>query len=125
MVSLRVLAQARRWLSATERVDALEEAPATPRTTRQLADAIKKGSLAAYLPFGRDFEDTDGYSPVISRLLFYAEFHTTRNHRYGSFTNPKELPPLVHREVQEKVLQLRRYIAAEASQMLVVSDQWK
>ena len=115
MITLRVLAQARRWLSATERVDALEESPPTPRTTRQLADAIKKASYATYLPFGRDFEDTDGYSPVIARLLFYAEFHNVSNHPYGSFMVPKKLPPLLYREVQEKILELRRTAAGSES----------
>ena len=108
MVTLRVLAQARRWLSATECVHALEETPPTPRTTRQLANAIKTASSATYLPFGKDFEDADGYSPVIARLLFYAEFHTVNNHPYGSFMVPKELPPLLYRELQEKILELRR-----------------
>ena len=80
MVTLRVLAQARRWLSAAERVDALEDSPPTPRTTAQLANAIKKADHAQYLPFGKDFEDAEAYSPIISRLMFYAEFHTTSNH---------------------------------------------
>ena len=72
-VKLLVLAQARQWLSAAERLDPIPEAPATPKTRFQLADAIKQPKNAEYAPFGGDFENIDSYSPVISRLLFYAE----------------------------------------------------
>ena len=63
------------------------------------------------MPFGRDFEDAGGYNPIISRLLFYAEFHNVKNHPYGSFMRPKQLPPLMYRQVQEKILELRRTAA--------------
>ena len=56
-VKLLVLAQARQWLSAAERLDPIPEAPATPKTRFQLADAIKQPKLAKYAPFGYDFED--------------------------------------------------------------------
>ena len=69
-VKLLVLAQARRWLSATEQLHPIAEAPRTPKTSLQLALATKQPKSAGYVPFGRDFEDTDAYSPVISRLLF-------------------------------------------------------
>ena len=83
-MKLLVLAQARRWLSATERWDPIADAPCTPKTNFQLADAIKQSKNAEYAPFGRDFEDTDSYSPVISRLLFYAEIHNCIDHGYGT-----------------------------------------
>ena len=74
-VKLLVLAQARRWLSATERLDAVEESPPTPKTIFQLSAAIKQPPTAEHLPFGCDFEDPDAYSPTIRRLLAYAEIH--------------------------------------------------
>ena len=49
-VKLRVLAQARQWLSATERLDPIADAPATPKTLFQLADAIKQPMPAEYAP---------------------------------------------------------------------------
>ncbi len=58
-VKLLVLAQARRWLSATERLDPIADALSTPKTNFQLADAIKQPKNAEYAPFGCDFEDTD------------------------------------------------------------------
>ena len=92
-VKLLVLAQARRWLSATERLDPIADAPPTPKTNFQLADAIKQPKNAEFAPFGGDFEDTDSYSPVISRLLFYAEIHNCSDHGYGKFSAPKQMPP--------------------------------
>ena len=116
MVTLRVLAQSRRWLSASERVDALEESPPTPKTTTQLAHSVKKPSSAQYIPFGKDFEDTGGYSPIIARLLFYAELHKTNILAYGSFTKPMQQAPYLYREVQEKILELRRNFQRDESQ---------
>ena len=72
-VKLRVLAQARRWLSSTEQLQPIADAPPTPKTNFQLADAIKHSAKTEYVPFGVDFEDADAYSPVITRLLAYAE----------------------------------------------------
>ena len=51
-VKLLVLAQARRWLSATERLDPISDAPPTPKTNFQLADAIKQSKKAEFAPFG-------------------------------------------------------------------------
>ena len=51
-VKLLVLAQARRWLSATERLDPIADAPPTPKTNFQLADAIKQPKKAEFAPFG-------------------------------------------------------------------------
>ena len=100
-IKLLVLAQARRWLSATERLDPSVDLPPTPKTNFQLADAIKDTSKAEYAPFGRDFEDPDSYSPVVSRLLFYAEIHNCSDHGYGSFSIPKETPPYTYRQLQD------------------------
>ena len=72
-IKLLVLAQARRWLSATERLDPIEDAPPTPKTNFQLADAIKLVETQNYAPFGRDFEDPDAYSPISSRLLIHGD----------------------------------------------------
>ena len=57
-VKLLVLAQARRWLSATEQLHPIADAPSTPKTNFQLADAIKHSEKAEFVPFGSDFEDT-------------------------------------------------------------------
>ena len=51
-IKLLVLAQARRWLSATERLDPIADAPPTPKTNFQLADAIKQSKNAEFAPFG-------------------------------------------------------------------------
>ena len=51
-VKLLVLAQARQWLSATERLDPIADAPPTPKTNFQLADAIKQSKSAEFAPFG-------------------------------------------------------------------------
>ena len=92
-VKLLILAQARRWLSATEQLHPIADAPSTPKTNFQLADAIKQPKNAQFAPFGGDFEDTHSYSPVISRLLFYAEIHNCSDHAYGTFSTPKQMPP--------------------------------
>ena len=107
-VKLLVLAQARRWLSATERLDAIEDAPPTPKTNFQLADAIKQPKTAEYAPFGCDFEDPDAYSPIISRLLLYAEIHDCKDHDYGTFSMPREELPYTYRQLQEFILERRR-----------------
>jgi hypothetical protein len=107
-VKLLVLAQARRWLSTTERLDAIEDAPLTPKTNFQLADAIKHSMTAEYAPFGRDFEDPDAYSPIISRLLLYAEIHNCKDHDYGTFSMPRQELPYTYRQLQEWILERRR-----------------
>ena len=107
-VKLLVLAQARQWLSATERLDPIADAPSTPKTNFQLADAIKQPKNAEYAPFGGDFEDTHSYSPVISRLLFYAEIHNCSDHGYGTFSAPKQVPPYTYRQLQEWIIERRR-----------------
>ena len=50
-VKLLVLAQARQWLSATEQLDPIADAPSTPKTNFQLADAINKSNSAEYARF--------------------------------------------------------------------------
>ena len=99
-IKLLVLAQARRWLTATERLDPSVDLPPTPKTNFQLADAIKDAKKAEYAPFGSDFEDPDSYSPVVSRLLFYAEIHNCSDHGHGTFSTPKEMPPYTYRQLQ-------------------------
>ena len=103
-----VLAQARQWLSATERLDPIADAPATPKTNFQLADAIKQPKNAEGAPFGSDFEDTDSYSPVISRLLVYAEIQNCSGHDYGTFSTPKQTMPYTYRQLQEWIIERRR-----------------
>ena len=107
-VKLLVLAQARRWLSATEQLHPIADAPSTPKTNFQLADAIKRPDKAEYAPFGGDFEDAGAYSPVISRLLFYAEIHNCSDHGYGKFSAPKQMPPYTYRQLQELIIERRR-----------------
>ena len=118
-VKLLVLAQARQWLSAAERLDPIPEARATPKTRFQLADAIKQPKLAEYAPFGCDFEDAGAYSPVISRLLLYAEIHQCSDHAYGTFSTPTEKMMYTYRELQECIIERRklqqRSAAAESS----------
>jgi hypothetical protein len=126
-IKLLVLAQARRWLSATERLDAIEESPPTPKTIFQLAAAIKHPPTASHLPFGSDFEDTDAYSPTISRLLAYAEIHNGRDHSHGTFSTPRQTLPYTYRELQEWILERRRRQASDATertpQQLVTSAE--
>ena len=123
-VKLLVLAQARRWLSATERLDPIEAAPPTPKTNPQLADAIRKPKTRDYAPFGRDFEDPDAYSPIISRLLLDAEIHNCKDHDYGTFSVPRQELPYTYRQLQEFILERRRLqqlsIAAEDSSRQLV-----
>ena len=107
-VKLLVLAQARRWLSATERLDPIEDAPPTPKTNFQLADAIKQPKTRDYAPFGCDFEDSGAYSPIISRLLLHAEIHNCKDHNYGSFSMPRQELPYTYRQLQELILERRR-----------------
>ena len=107
-VKLLVLAQARRWLSATERLDPIADAPSTPKTNFQLADAIKHPEKAKYVPFGNDFEDADAYGPVISRLLLYAEIHNYSDHGYGTFSAPTEMAPYTYRQLQQFIIERRR-----------------
>ena len=107
-VKLLVLAQARRWLSAKEQLHPIADAPSTPKTNFQLADAIKNCDKAEYAPFGSDFEDADAYSHVISRLLLYAEIHNYSDHGYGTFGTPKQLPPHTYSELQQFIVERRR-----------------
>ena len=107
-VKLLVLAQARRWLSSTEQLLPIADAPSTPKTNFQLADAIKHSDKAEYAPFGVDFEDAGAYSPVISRLLFYAEIHNCSDHGYGKFSAPKQMPPYTYTELQRLIIERRR-----------------
>ena len=107
-VKLLVLAQARRWLSATERLDALEDAPPTPKTNSQLADAVKQPKSAVYAPCGRDFEDSDAYSPIISRLLLYADIHNCQDHEYGTFSMPRHALLYTYWQLQEWIIERRR-----------------
>ena len=105
---LLVLAQARRWLSAAERLDPIADVQATPKTHFHLADAIKKSNGADCVPFGFDFEDTGAYSPVVSRLLLYAEIHNCSDHDFGTFSSPKTLMPYTYRQLQEWIMERRR-----------------
>lgn len=126
-IKLLVLAQARRWLSATERLDAIEESPPTPKTIFQLAAAIRQHSISEYLPFGSDFEDIDAYSPTISRLLAYAEIHDGCTHSHGTFSTPRQTLPYTYRELQDCILERRRRQAGDATerapQQLVTSAE--
>ena len=79
-VKLLVLAQARRWLSATEQLHPIADAPSTPKTNFQLAGSIKHPEKTEYVPFGGDFEDADANGPVDSRLPLYAEIHKYSDH---------------------------------------------
>jgi hypothetical protein len=123
-VKLLVLAQARQWLSATERLDPIEDAPPTPKTNFQLADAIKQRQSAGFAPFGCDFEDAGAYSPMETRLLLYAEVHNCDDHDYGTFSTPREMMPYTYRQLQEWILERRRLqqlsIAAEDSSRQLV-----
>ena len=107
-MKLLILAQARRWLSATERLDPIEDAPPTPKTNFQLANAIKRLKSAEYAPFGCDFEDLDAYSPIVSRLLVYAEIHNCDDHDYGTFSTPRRMMPYTSRQLQEWIVERRR-----------------
>ena len=114
-VKLLVLAQARRWLSATERLDAIEDSPPTPKTISQLATAMKHDSAAEYLPYGSDFEDPGAYSPTICRLLAHAEIHKCRGHDFGTFSQPRRQMPYTYRQMQEWIVDRRRQQAKAAS----------
>ena len=89
-------------------MDPIADAPSTPKTNFQLADGIKQPKNVSCAPFGGDFEDTDSYSPVISRLLFYAEIHNCSDHGYGTFSAPKQMPPYTYRQLQEWIIERRR-----------------
>ena len=73
-----------------------------------MADAIKHPEQAAYVPFGGDFENADVYSPVISRLLMYAEIHNYSDHGYGTFSAPTEMAPYTYRQLQQFIIERRR-----------------
>ena len=64
--------------------------------------------MQSSLLFGGGFEDTHSYSPVISRLLFYAEIHNCSDHGYGTFSAPKQVPPYTYRQLQEWIIERRR-----------------
>ena len=107
-VKLLVLAQARRWLSATERLDPIEDAPPTPKTILQLADAIRHLKTAQYAPFGCDFEDDGAYSPLVTRLLLYAEIHDCDDHGHGTFASPRQMMPYTYRQLHDWITERRR-----------------
>ena len=109
-------------------MDPIEDAPPTPKTNFQLADAIKNPKSAGYAPFGHDFEDAGAYNPVITRLLLYAEIHNCKDHDYGTFSMPRREMPYTYRQLQELILERRRLqqlsAAAEgASRQLVRSAE--
>ena len=99
---LLILAQARRWLSATKLLHPIEDSPPTPKTNFQLAAAIKKPNSAQYAPFGCDFEDPDVYSPIISRLFIYAEIHNCNDHDFGTFSTPHRMMPYTYRQSPQR-----------------------
>ena len=74
-MKLLVLAQARQWLSATERLDPIANAPPTPKTDFQLADATKQTISAEYARFGHDFEK----KLTLTALLLADYFSTLRS----------------------------------------------
>ena len=69
---------------------------------------MKDPEQAEYVPFGNDFEDIDAHSPVISRLLMYAESHNYSDHGYGTFSSPTEMAPYTYRQLQEFIIDRRR-----------------
>ena len=69
---------------------------------------MKDPEQAEYVPFGDDFEDIDAHSPVISRLLMYAESHNYSDHGYGTFSSPTEMAPYTYRQLQEFIIERRR-----------------
>ena len=89
-------------------MDPIEDAPPTPKTNFQLADAIKQLKTTDYAPFGHDFEDSGAYSPIISRLLVHAEIQNCKDHNYGSFSMPRQELPYTYRQLQELILERRR-----------------
>ena len=69
---------------------------------------MKDPEQAEYVPFGNDFEDIDAHSPVISRLLMYAEIHNYSDHGYGTFCTPTEMAPTTYRQLQQFIIGRRR-----------------
>ena len=69
---------------------------------------MKDPEQAEYVPFGNDFEDIDAHSPVISRLLMYAEIHNYSDHGYGTFSAPTEMAPNTYRQLQQFIIERRR-----------------
>ena len=86
----------------------MKDAPPTPKTNFQLANAIKKLKSAECAPFGREFEDLGAYSPILSRLLVYAEIHNCDDHDYGTFSTPRRMMPYTYRHLQEWIIERRR-----------------
>ena len=87
-LQLALMREARRWLDDSERMDAISEAPDTPRTLGLLASSLQNKKAAQYLPFGKDFEDGDAYNCTQCRLLFFAEIHACTEETYGTFARP-------------------------------------
>ena len=87
-LQLALMREARRWLDDSERMDAISEAPDTPRTLGLLASSLQNKKAAQYLPFGKDFEDGDAYNCTQCRLLFFAEIHACNEETYGTFARP-------------------------------------
>ena len=108
-LQLALMREARRWLSDAERLDAISEAPETPKTLSLFASSLQKKKLAQYLPFGTDFEDLDAYNCTQCRLLFFAEMHAYNEHQYGTFTKPRNENLLyTYRELQDCIMQHRQ-----------------
>ena len=77
-------------------------------TNSKLADAIEQPKSATRAPFGRDFEDSDAYSPIISRLLLYADIHNCQDHEYGTFSMPRHALLYTYWQLQEWIIERRR-----------------
>ena len=107
-VQLAIMREARRWLGESERLDAISEAPETPKTIGLLASSLQKKKSAQFLPFGRDFEDCDAYNCTQCRLLFFAEMHACNEDTYGTFAQPHGNLPYTYRELQECIMQHRQ-----------------
>ena len=105
--SLLVLAQARRWLLATEQMQSSTALATTPKTVAQLASAIRDPEAALCAPYGADFEDLDNYGPIASRLLLYAELHGCSDHTLGTYTNPRGDLPYTYRQLQNLIFERR------------------
>ena len=67
-VKLLVLAQARRWLSSTEQLQPVADAPPTPKTNFQLADTQRKQSMYLLALTSKMLTHTALSSPDFSRM---------------------------------------------------------
>ena len=121
-VRSRVLAAARQWLSATERVPPAGECGTTPKTLRQLQRDLADASAFACLPFANDLEDDDVYSPIVSRLLFFAELSAIGDDTCGTFSAPAWRAPQVYGSVQDYVLRTRQRPTPHACSVATADD---